>query len=222
MANEYIDKLIEMENGIDKDKPTNDIVASEKLAEVTTITEESVIENQRQKDLQEISNSEDFINSSKQLTAMQLAEKKRTEAIALLSDKQKNDLNEYVLQKEKERLNCKSKAEKNLIKEEVKADVALKKRETAEIQYGYLYQTETIKVIENGEEVQKLVYKDFSANKFINKTKEFERWYKNLTDSTRRIIWKFFKFLLAIGGMCAVGGLIYWAVTWLLNSGLAV
>ena len=63
-------------------------------------------------------------------------------------------------------------------------------------------------------------YKNFTISKTINRLREFSNWYKNLADTTRKIIGTTLKVLLICGIIAAAGFTLYGLIKWLINSGI--
>ena len=146
-----------------------------------------IIETQRKKDLQDISKDEGFLSASKEVNARDVANTLRAKSNDIQNEELNRELEEYILKKKKEKLDLEAKLGKDLMKQEVKADINEKKRLIAEKRYGYLY-TEV-----NGK------YKDFTQSKSINRFKEINNWYKGLSDNLQKAISTTVKFMFKAG-----------------------
>ena len=188
-----------------------------------TKTVEQIIEDQKQRDLTAIQQDENFQKASHELNFRD-AESNLTSKALIIADKElSNQYEKYKLDQKKELLHETIKAEKGLIKEQAKAEKYDKKRKIAEKRYGYLYDTTEITILDDeGNKITKTVYKEFTPSKAINRFKEFNNWYVNLTDGARKFIETSCKTILKLGFWAALGGAIYGLVMWLLNSGVAV
>lgn len=186
-------------------------VGKKELAVVETKeTADSVIEKQRQKNLNEISENADFKKISRTLDEESVKTELERQTLEILDQKQKNDL-----------ANFKLKLLKKALREQVKTEVYAVKLKNAQNRYGYLYETETVEIVdEEGETKYETRYKSFTISKFINRYKEFVNWYKNLTAETQKFIWTTVKFLVRTGIVLAIGVAIYYVVKWLLDSGM--
>lgn len=186
-------------------------VGKKELAVVETKeTADSVIEKQRQKNLNEISENADFKKISRTLDEESVKTELERQTLEILDQKQKNDL-----------ANFKLKLLKKALREQVKTEVYAVKLKNAQNRYGYLYETETVEIVdEEGETKYETRYKSFTISKFINRYKEFVNWYKNLTVETQKFIWATVKFIIRTGILVAIGFAIYGVVKWLLDSGM--
>lgn len=203
MIDEELTEIIKSE--IEKEVGKKELVVAE-----TKETTDSVIEKQRQKNLKEISENAVFKKISHTLDEESVKTELERQTIEILNQKQKNDL-----------ANFKLKLLKKALREQVKTEVYAVKLKNAQNRYGYLYETETVEVVdEEGETKYETRYKSFTISKFINRYKEFVNWYKNLTVETQKFIWATVKFLVRTGILLAIGFAIYSVVKWLLDSGM--
>lgn len=227
-------KELKEKNNVEDDKntPKNDnLIIDEEFsdqAEITPINENEyqlekveldengdmasqLINQQKKQNINAISKNSNFQKLSVGITEKDVATKLEAEDIKIEGQKQKNELEKYKL-----------KLQKKALKEKVKGEVESIKKQNAEERFGYLYEVERYTEIdsETGEEVEKVRYKNFSTNRFINRYKEFTNWYANLTDSTQAIIWKTLKF---IGKLAIVGAVVlalYFLIKWLISQGI--
>ena len=162
------------------------IQASE--SSVATQVAHDVIQSSYEKHTQELKNSNNFNEATKKIVEESAEAELKRDALDILDQKQKNELAEYTLDCEKQKLEYRKKMEKGLIKEEVKADITKKKIDTLKNRYGYLYDKDA-----NGEP------KNFVANKFVNKYKEFCNWYKGTGDGFRKLVGTTLKVLIWCG-----------------------
>ena len=202
----------------------------EEVVPVGDISRESIIADQHKKNLAAIAENEDFKKVALSNDLRSVGAKLQAEENQTWNDELENDYKRYELSKKKEALDYKTKLEKNIVKEEVKAEVANKKYSVALARYGYLYKSQTKPVLdkngdpvldENGKPVTTTIpAKDFTPNKFINKTKELVAFYDNLSDEIKKVIWVSFKLVLV--GLGIVG--LYFGgkalVNWLESVGI--
>lgn len=184
-------------------------------------TADDVIKRQELKDLQAISENEEFQNASRELNTRKVAGKLEEEANKVLDKELQNELDKYRLKKIKEELDYRQKKEKRIVKQQVRADVKATKRRIAEQRFGYLYipdGTYTY-VDKDGNEQTAIKYKNFTPSWSINKMKEVSNWYKNQTETVQKIIWNTVRFVIFGGMGAAVCYVIYRAVRWLASSG---
>ena len=177
------------------------------------ISRESIIADQHKKNLAVIAENEAFQKVALSNDLRSVGAKLQAEENQTWNDELENEYKRYELSKKKEALDYKTKLEKNIVKDEVKAEVANKKYSVALARYGYLYKSQTKPVLdkngdpvldENGKPVTTTIpAKDFTPNKFINKTKELVAFYDNLSDEIKKVIWVSFKLLLV--GLGIVG-----------------
>lgn len=164
-----------------------------------------IIQDARKRNLEAISGNEDFQRKALTIDTRAVnAELDKADNEAL-SDEIENAYKRYELKKRKESLDYRIKMEKNLVKADVKAKVFQKKYEIAQRRYGYLYKSKIetrTQVDEEGNEVQvevEVPCTDFTSNVFLNRLKELNHHYKNLSKETRKAIWTTLKTLLWIG-----------------------
>ena len=189
--------------------------------EDNTPTAKKIIEDTKVDVLKAISTDESFRNATKELAERDVNAKLREDALKVLDAEQKNQLAEYTLRKEKERLDYIAAHERSIEREEIKAKLYQRKRKSAEDRYGYLYKQEIVTMLdENGNEIQQVRYKNFTISKTINRLREFSNWYKNLADTTRKIIGTTLKVLLICGIIAAAGFTLYGLIKWLIHSGI--
>lgn len=207
MIDEELTELIKSE--IEKEVEKKEIAVVE-TPKPENETADSVIEKQRQKNLSEISENADFKKISRTLDEESVKTELERQTLEILDKKQKNDL-----------ANFKLKLLKKALREQVKTEVYAVKLKNAQNRYGYLYETETVEIVDDdGETKYETRYKSFTISKFINRYKEFVNWYKNLTVETQKFIWATVKFLVRTGIVLAIGFVIYYVVKWLLDSGM--
>lgn len=168
-----------------------------------------------------INNNSGYKSAVNALAQEQLANELKAEAIKTLSDKQKNELNAYIL-----------KQEKRIQKQVADSEIMAKKVESAKKRYGYLYYIEaktideagreTILKDENGQPIFVMDMKAFTPNRTVNRFREIANIYKNLNEDTRRIIKATIKTLLWVGVIAIAGVLIWQAFEWLIAKGVFI
>lgn len=179
---------------------------------------EDIIGDQRKENLKAISQSSEFLRKSLEVDSRTVNAELDKQANITLDTEIQNEYKQYELKKLKEKLDYKTKLEKTISKQEVKAEVAQKKYDIALKRYGYLYKP-TVKQImdengnplldENGNPITTIVpSKDFTPNKFINRTKELANYYANLSDTAKKVIWTTVKFVL----FASAGSLVVWGL----------
>ena len=175
-----------------------------------SLDKETILQAQREKDLAEISKDEKFLNASKEVNARDMAVSLRQKANQIQNEELNRQWEEYLLKKKKEEQAYRTKLEKNILKQEIQAEINEKKRLIAERRYGYLYKRE-------GES-----YKDFTQSKTINRLKEINNWYKGLTDNVQKAIKTTVKFIFKAGITLGALYLGYRVLIFLSNSGLNI
>lgn len=203
---------------VENRQPVSDVAESVRK-ELSTA--DDVIKQQQLKDLQKISENEEFRNASLQLNTRTVASKLDEEANKVLDKELQNELDKYRLKKIKEELDYRQKKEKRIVKQQVRADVKATKRRIAEQRFGYLYTpdgTYTYKD-KDGNDVTTTKYKNFTPSWTINKMKEVSNWYKNQTETVQKMIWHTVKFVIFGGAGVGVCFLLYKVVRWLAASG---
>lgn len=196
------------------------IATEEKPIEVAVVGNggDDIIGDQRKANLKAISKSDNFLRKSLEVDARTVNAELDKQANKTLDTEIQNEYKQYELKKLKEKLDYKTKLEKNIAKQEVKAEVAQKKYDIALKRYGYLYKPTVKQIVgddgnpildENGKPLTTVVpSKDFTPNKFINKTKELANYYDNLSDTAKKVIWSTIKFIV----FASAGSLVIWGV----------
>ena len=202
----------------------------EKLPANSTISRDSIIESQREKNLRAISKNEDFQKASLMNDMRAVGAKLQEEENETWQHELENEYKQYELKKYKETLDYKTKKEKHIVKEKVKAEVAKQKYDIALARYGYLYKPQLKQICDDngnpvldkdGNPVTTVIpAKDFTPNKFINKTKELVNFYANLSDEIKKAICVTLKLVLIIGGIAIVGVGLKMLVDWLVGAGV--
>lgn len=191
-----------------------------------------VVEEQAKKDYIAISENEAFRKASLETNTREVTAELQAKVNEIQDKELQNEYQAYLLKKKKEELDYRVKREKDIIKQDVKAQVFNKKYSIAKQRYGYLYNPtwqdkldENGKPMknENGEPIRELVpSKDFTSNGFLNKMREFEHYYENLSVTARKAIWTALKTVLIIGAI-ALGGFLLWKlVAFIANSGITI
>lgn len=204
----------------------------EKKEEKETAGAVAVVEEQAKKDYVAISENEEFRRASLETHTREVSAELQSKANEIQDKELQNEYQAYLLKKKKEELDYRVRREKDIIKQDVKAQVFQKKYSIAKQRYGYLYNPtwqdkldENGKPMknENGEPIRELVpSKDFTSNSFLNKMREFEHYYENLSVTARKAIWTALKTVLIIGGI-ALGGFLLWKlVAFIANSGITI
>ena len=88
------------------------------------------IEKQYEKNRNELAKKEDFIGLTEEITQRSAKAKLGEDMLAVMTQEHKNALSAYARECEKKKLEFRTKKEKKLILEDVKADIAQKKVET--------------------------------------------------------------------------------------------
>lgn len=207
----------------------NEEEAKEEKASNAAISRDSIIESQREKNLRAISKNEDFQKASLMNDMRAVGAKLQEEENETWERELENEHKQYELKKFKETLDYKTKKEKHIVKEKVKAEVAKQKYDIALARYGYLYKPQVKQLCDdNGEPVLDkdgnpititVPSKDFTPNKFINKTKELVNFYDNLSDEIKKAIWVTLKIALALGLIVGIGFGLKALIGWLAQSG---
>lgn len=124
--------------------------------------------------------------------------------LAILSAEQKNALAKYALDCEKEKLDYQKKKEKNLVKQQVKAEVFNKKVDVLKNKYGYLYKKD-----ENGNLL------NFIPSKSYNKYKAFCNWWDGTTDGFKKIVKGTLKVMFWVALVGVIGLVGYKLIMWI-------
>ena len=188
------------------------LIAEEKEKEITD--KENLLKSQRKEDLANISKSEQFLKASEEINTRDVAVSMRKKANEIQNEELQRDWEEYLLQKKKEEQDYRTKLEKDLLKKEIQAEINEKKRLIAERRYGYLYDQKEL----NG----KIVYKDFTQSKTINRFKELNNWYKNLSENMQKAISTTVKFIIKAGVSISILYIIYQVLKFVNNLGFTV
>jgi hypothetical protein len=163
---------------------------------------DDIIQNEYNKDKQQLQENEDFQKVANEIVVKSAEVQMQNDLIKLLSQKQKNDLAQYYLDCEKEKLNFRKSKEKKVILQEVKAEVANKKMETLWKRYGYLYKEK----------------KDFVASKSANVLREIANWWKGTSDNFKKVVKGTIKIILWTGAISLIVLLGYRGFMWLAEN----
>lgn len=186
-----------METNEQTEKIVNEVVERAKeqfnsggeVAEQKVLTDVTgAIEKQYEKSRNDLATNEEFIKATDFVVKKGAEAKIRQDSLAILKQEQLNDLADYYLKCEKEKLEFRKKKEKKLIIEDVKADIAQKKIETLKKRYGYMYK--------DGEE--------FIPSKSYNRQREIVNWWNGLSDNIKKTI----KGVLKVAIWCGIGVLV--------------
>lgn len=149
---------------------------AKKNANSITSLVKTEIKNQYDKDKQQLTNSDDFKNLTKEITERTAKAELGKDMLNVLNEEQKNELALYMLQCEKQKISYRKKKEKKVILEDVKADIFNKKVEALKKKYGYLYEKD-----ENGNIL------NFVPSKSYNRYRAFVNWWDNTSDGFKKI-----------------------------------
>ena len=161
------------------------------------------VNEEYEKQLQEFKKSDDFHKRIEEVVGIKSSVVLRADLLKALSEEQKNELLQYQIECEKEKLAYRKEKEKKVVLEEVKAEIQEKKINALKKRYAYLYELD-----ENGQP------KKFIASKFVNKYKEFCNWYDGTSDGFKKII----KYTFRIVFYVVLAYLGYKGLIWLLNN----
>ena len=160
------------------------------------------IEKQYEKNRNELATKEDFIGLTEEITERSAKAKLGEDMLAVMSQEHKNALSAYALDCEKKKLEFRTKKEKKLILEDIKADLVQKKIEILKKKYGYMYK-------EN---------EPFIPSKSYNRQRELVNWWNGLSINVKKTIKGLFR--VAIWGAIAVLGVTIGrrALLWLMEN----
>lgn len=171
----------------------------------------SIVEQAREKTMQEIAASEDFKQATSKLYQKEVEADFTEKTIAIKNKELQNEYDRYALDKKKELLDMQVKYEKGLVKEQVKAKIQQEKIAIALKRYGYL----TPLFDDNGNAIKDsdgnvvVDMQKFTPNKVSNRFKELEYNYNNMSKTARKIIWTTIKTVIFTGVIALAGWLIY-------------
>lgn len=185
-------------------------------------TQLDVVNEQKQKDYKAISANEDFQRQSLSIHARGVSAALREEEVEIEDQELRNELQAYAVKKKKEELDYRAKKEKDIVRQEVKAQVFEKKYEIARKRYGYLYTSKTEKRTDadGNEYMVEVPPKDFTPNKVINKLKEITHYYNNLSKTAQHAIWITVKLVLVVGAVALVGWLGWELIKFISSNGI--
>ena len=178
IVNEVVEKAKEQFNS------SGDIAEQKVLTDVAT-----TIEKQYEKNRNELATKDEFIGLTEEITERSAKAKLGEDMLAVMSQEHKNALSAYALDCEKKKLEFRTKKEKKLILEDVKADIAKKKIETLEKRYGYMYKEDEA----------------FIPSKSYNRQRELVNWWNGLSVNVKRTI----KGITRVLFWCGVGVLVF-------------
>lgn len=204
------------------DNIINEKAKAKELAVVEQSTqppqERNIVKESEQQCLNDISQSEDFKKATTGLYEQKAKTQLTAEAIKIKSQELQNEYDTYALDKKKQLLDEQVKADKLLLKEQMKAEVMQKKIEIALKRYGYL----TPLLNENGEIMRDedgnilVDMSKFTPNKMSNRFKEFEHNWANMNKSARKIITTSIKTILILGAITLGCFILYKLGAWVL------
>ena len=178
IVNEVVEKAKEQFNS------SGEIVEQKVLTDVA-----DTIEKQYEKNRNELATKDEFIGLTEEITERSAKAKLGEDMLAVMNQEHKNALSAYALDCEKKKLEFRTKKEKKLILEDVKADIAKKKIETLEKRYGYMYK--------EGEE--------FIPSKSYNRHREIVNWWNGLSVNVKKTI----KGITRVLVWCGIGVLVF-------------
>ena len=216
-------KVIEMEIAARKREQEAQIV----VADTKRTPAESgvdVVKQQKVQDLETIARNKDFQQKSLEINMRGVGAELHSEEVKILDKELQNELDTYILKKKKEELDYRAKKEKDIVRQDVKAQVFEKKYEIARKRYGYLYKSTWEDRIDEDGNITKVEVpsKDFTPNKLINKLKEIAHYYNNLSATAQKMIWTTLKLVLVIGGVALVGWGLVEAVKFISSNGITL
>lgn len=193
-------------------------------------TSEDVVNNQKQKDLDKISQTKEFQQQSLLINTREVVADLKNQENKIYDKELQNELDAYILKKKKEELDYTAKKERNSIRQDVKAKVFKKKYDVAWQRYGYLYKSSWVdKLDEQGRacvdekgntiKVQKPA-EDFTPNRFINFIREAVHFYKTLSDNAQKAIFVTIKWIIKLGALTGIGFLGWYAIKYLTSLGI--
>lgn len=182
-----------------------------------------VVKQQKAQDLSAIAKNKAFQEKSLGINMRGVGAELRSEEVRIEDKELQNELNAYILKKKKEELDYRAKKEKDIVRQEVKAEVFKKKYEIAKQRYGYLYQSKwEDKLDEDGNTIKvEVPSKDFTPNKVINKLKEIAHYYNNLSKTAQKMIWTTIKLVFVLGGVALGGWLLWEGIKFISSMGIA-
>ena len=184
-TNEQTEKIVNevVERAKEQFNTSGEVVEQKGLMNVA-----ETIEKQYKKSCDDLATSEDFIKATDFVVKQGAEIKIDQDKLLILQQEQLNDLAEYYVKCEKEKLEFRKKKEKKLILEEVKADIVQKKIEILKKKYGYMYK-------EN---------EQFIPSKSYNRQRELVNWWNGLSVNVKKTIKGIFR--IAFWGAIAVLG----------------
>ena len=183
----------------------NKVIQKQKNENVTSLVHEE-IQEQYNESKKALVKTEDFKKLTDEITRRSAEAELGKDMLEILNQEQKNALATYVLECEKKKLDFKQKKEKDIIEEEIKAEVFKKKVEILQKRYGHLYEKD-----EQGN------IKNFVPSKSYNKYKSFVNWWDNTSDGFKKITKGILKVLLGIGIIALIIILGKAGFKWLIN-----
>lgn len=160
IVNEVVEKAKEQFN-------STDVVEQKVLTDVAT-----TIEKQYEKNRSELATKDDFIGLTEEITERSAKAKLGEDMLAVMNQEHKNALSAYALDCEKKKLEFRTKKEKKLILEDIKADLVRKKIEILEKKYGHLYKENEV----------------FIPSKSYNQYRALVTWWDGLSINIKKTI----------------------------------
>ncbi len=206
--------MSELKTKVDEEKITDEKLSMEEIREraekeikekkelESASLPQEIVNAQFEINLKEISSNEEFLKVSKEISNRQVYAKLKEEAIKTLSDEQKNELAEYTLKLEKDKLKYRQKHEKKIILEDIKADLQNQRIEALKKRYFYMYESN----------------EPFIPSKFHNIIKEVVNKWESTSVNTKKIVRGVIR-ILVYGGLAVLVGAVGWrVVTWIISN----
>lgn len=197
-TNEQTEKIVNAVVEKAKEQFNSGEVAEQKV--LTDVAD--TIEKQYEKNRNELAKKDEFVGLTEEITERSAKAKLGEDMLAVMSQEHKNALSAYALDCEKKKLEFRTKKEKKLILEDVKADIAQKKIETLKKRYGYMYK-------ENEE---------FIPSKSYNRQREIVNWWNGLSVNVKKTL----KGIFRIAFWCGFGVLAFVlgrrAIQWIIEN----
>ena len=175
--------------------------------EATAIVQQDLVKEtvnkEYEKQLEEFKKTDEFHKRVEEVVGFKSSVVLRADLLNALTEEQKNELLQYQLQCEKDKLEYRKEKEKKVVLEEVMAEIQERKINALKKRYGYLYELD-----ENGQPIK------FVASKFVNKYKEICSWYEGTSDGFKKII----KSTLRIAFYALLAYLGYKGLVWVYNN----
>jgi len=167
----------------------------------------SEIQKQYNDNKSEIIKSDDFKNITREITERSAKAQLSKDMLEILNEEQKNALTAHILKCEQIKIEYRTKKEKKIILEEIKADLEQKRTDALKKRYGYLYLKD-----------EKDELMNFIPKKSYNVCRELSYRYSGTSDTFRKVVKTTLKTVFWVGISALLVYLLYTGFSWVISN----